>query len=79
MNKTEFKIEMIKNHDNQTTIAEAMGLPQSAISARINGTTEFKQNEIYFLMKRWNLSEKRTIDIFFTDGVSKIDTIEKGA
>ena len=79
MNKKEFRVEMVKNNDNQTTLAEAMGLPQSAISARINGITEFRQNEIDFIRRRWSLSDARTIDIFFTDEVSAQDTVEKGA
>ena len=79
MNKQEFKIHMVKNHDSQKTLAEAMGLQQSAISARINGHTEFRQNEINFLIKRWGLTDSETIKIFFADEVSGKDTDKKGA
>lgn len=78
MNKTLFNIFMLKNHDNQKILAEAMGLPQSALSARINGKTDFRQNEIDFIRRRWHLTDQETIDIFFTPEVSKEDTI-KGA
>lgn len=79
MNTTLFNTYKVKNKDTQTKLAEDMGLPQSALSARINGKTEFRQNEIYFFMKRWNLSDQETVDIFFTDEVSNKDTIEEGA
>lgn len=79
MNKTLFNIFMLKNRDTQATLAEAMGLPQSALSVRINGKTEFRQGEINFIRKRWNLSDQETVDIFFTEEVSEKDTAKKGA
>ena len=78
MNKTLFNIYMIKNHETQKTLAEAMGIAQSALSDRINGKTEFRQNEINFIRRRWGLSDQEVVDIFFTEEVSKEDT-EKGA
>ena len=78
MNKTLFNIFMIKNHDNQTILAKAMGMAQSALSDRINGKTEFRQNEINFIRMRWGLTDQEVIDIFFTQEVSEKDT-EKGA
>ena len=78
MNKTLFNIYMIKNHETQKTLAEAMGIAQSALSDRINGKTDFRQNEINFIRRRWDLSDQEVVDIFFTEEVSKEDT-EKGA
>lgn len=74
MNTIEFRIQMVKNHDNQVELAKDMGMAQSALSMRINGKIEFRQNEINFIRKRYNLSDQETIDIFFTKEVSKLDT-----
>ena len=79
MNKLLFKMQMVKNNDTQASLADAMGLPQSAISARINGKTGFRQNEINFIRRRWDLSDQLTVDIFFTEEVSEQDTNMKGA
>ena len=70
MNSALLKAVMIQNGDNQTRLAEAMGLPQSAISLRINGLVEFKQSEINFIRKRYNLTDEQTILIFFDEKVS---------
>ena len=73
-----FKSYMVKNGDTLATLAEAIGLPQSAISARINGKILFRQDEINSIRKRWDLSDSETVDIFFADEVSNKDT-KKGA
>ena len=73
-----FKSYMVKNGDTQATLAEAIGLPQSAISTRINGKILFRQDEINSIRKRWDLSDSETVDIFFADEVSNKDT-KKGA
>ena len=78
MNTILFNVYKVKNHDTQSSLSEAMGMPQSALSARINGKIEFRQNEINFIRRRWNLTDEETVDIFFSDEVSKEDT-EKGA
>ena len=79
MNTKLFKIYMVKNNDTQETLGDVLHLPQSAVSARINGKTQFRQDEINTIRLRWKLSDQKTVDIFFTKGVSEIDTIEKGA
>ena len=79
MNTMLFKIYMVKNNDTQETLGDILHLPQSAVSARINGKTQFRQDEMNVIRLRWNLSDQETVDIFFTKGVSKKDTIEKGA
>ena len=78
MNTLLFKSYMVKNNDTQAILAEAMGLPQSALSARINGKIAFRQNEINFIRLRWHLSDQETVDIFFAYEVSEKDTM-KGA
>ena len=78
MNTQLFKSFMVMNGDTQTILADVLHLPQSAVSARINGKTAFRQDEINTIRVRWNLSDKQTVDIFFTQAVSKEDT-KKGA
>lgn len=74
MNTLLFNVYKVKNNDTQAILAEAMGIPQSALSARINGKIEFRQNEINFIRKRWSLTDQETVDIFFSDKVSEKDT-----
>ena len=78
MNTVLFNSTMILNKDNQTILAEEMGMAQSALSARINGKIEFRQNEINFIRRRWHLTDRLTVEIFFNEEVSETDT-EKGA
>ena len=78
MNTQLFKSFMIMNGDTQTILADVLHLPQSAVSARINGKTAFRQDEINTIRVRWNLTDKQTVDIFFVPAVSKEDT-KKGA
>lgn len=75
MNTLQFNVYKVKNNDTQAILAEAMGLTQSALSARINGKIEFRQNEINFIRKRWGLTDQETVDIFFSEEVSQKDTI----
>lgn len=70
MDKQLFRSIMILNGDTQSILAEVLNLPQSAISARVNGKTPFRQNEINLLRLRWNLSDEQTVDVFFTKKVS---------
>ncbi len=75
MNTLQFNVYKVKNNDTQAILAEAMGLTQSALSARINGKIEFRQNEINFIRKRWGLTDQETVDIFFSEEVSQKDTV----
>ena len=76
MNKKMFKVNMLKNDDTQQSIAKFLGISQAAISARINGITEFRRDEINAIRNRWNLSDHDTVDIFFNETVSQKDTVE---
>ena len=74
MNTQLFKSFMVMNGDTQSTIADVLHLPQSAISARINGKTAFRQDEINTIRLRWKLTDAQTVDIFFATEVSGKDT-----
>ena len=68
MNKQALKGLIISNDGNQATLAKAMGLSLSRLSAKINESgAEFNKSEIEFIRKRYKLSRKQVMDIFFTD------------
>jgi hypothetical protein len=58
---------MSVNGDNQTTLAEALGMQQSALSARMNGKTDFRKNEMEVIRKRYNLDAEKMQEIFFAN------------
>lgn len=70
MDKTKFLIVMTEHHDTQEKLAEDMGLPQSAISNRINGKIDFRLQEIRFIVDRYGLDADQTRAIFFAREVS---------
>lgn len=70
MNSNLLKATIIKNGDTQEKLAEAMGLPTSALNMRINGKIEFRRNEIIFIKRRYSLSSDEVDSIFFTEIVS---------
>lgn len=65
MNKRLMKAAIVRNNDTQISLAEALGLPQSAISNRINGKIDFRLREIDCIRKRYNLTDQETVAIFF--------------
>ena len=70
MNKALMKAVIAKNNDTQEALAHALNLPQSAVSNRINGKIDFRVSEITRIRKRYNLTAKETVDIFFDSAVS---------
>ncbi len=70
MNSNLLKATIIKNGDTQEKLADAMGLPTSALNMRINGKIEFRRNEIIFIKRRYSLSSDEVDSIFFTEIVS---------
>ena len=78
MNSNLLRAVIAKNGDTQAKLAEAMGMPVSALSVRINGKVEFRRNEIRFIKQRYNLSSDEINEIFFAELVSDFDTV-KGA
>lgn len=65
-----FKSKMAELGDTQVTLAAALNLSQSAISARIKGKVPFKKNEMAVIRNRYNLSNESMIRIFFPEEVS---------
>ena len=68
MNKQALKGLIVANDGRQETLADAMGLSVSRLSAKINENgAEFNKSEIEFIRKRYKMSRKQVMDIFFTD------------
>ena len=56
----------MSNHgDKQSDLASVLNLPQSALSARMNGKTDFRQKEMEAIRKRYGLSADDMQAIFF--------------
>ena len=70
MNGNLLKSIIVKNGDTITRLAEAMGLPISALSQRISGRIDFRRAEIRFIKNRYNLSSEEVDTIFFEELVS---------
>lgn len=65
MNMNLLRYFMGINGDNQSTLAEALGMQQSALSARMNGKTDFRKNEMEAIRKRYDLDAEKMQEIFF--------------
>ena len=71
MNEALLRSQMVKNGDTQDTLAAAMGISLSRLNAKINSNkAEFRQNEILFIKRRYNLSPEEVDAIFFNPKVS---------
>lgn len=76
MNGNELRAEMARHGDSGTKLAELMGIKQNTFSYKINGKFEgFTQNEIQFLIDRYNLSSEAIWRIFFAPDASRTDEI----
>lgn len=71
MNEALLRSQMVKNGDTQDSLAAAMGISLSRLNAKINSNkAEFRQNEILFIKRRYNLSPDEVDAIFFNPKVS---------
>lgn len=70
MNKDLLRSHMVKNHDTQQTLAEALGISLSCLNAKINSTrSEFRQSEILEIKNRYRLTGDDVADIFLFEFV----------
>ena len=65
MDMNQLRSFMARHGDKQSDLAKALGLPQSALSARMNGHTDFRQKEMEIIRKRYELSAESLQAIFF--------------
>lgn len=62
-----FNSKMALNEDTVDTVAEFLGIKRNTLRAKLNGTSDFKRNEINKLIARWNLTPDETHEIFYSD------------
>lgn len=76
MNKAVLESKMKLFGDNQSRIAEALGISLQRFNAKINQTdgAQFTQGEIKFMITRYNLTYVEIYVIFFGGDVSLLDT-----
>lgn len=67
MNMKLLRSQMLMHDDTQVKLAEALGLPQSAISMRMTGKIDFRQNEMEAIRKRYQLTPDQVVEIFFAN------------
>ena len=65
MDRFLLEYHMKKNNDSQEKLSEALGLPQSSLSARINGHIDFRKRELDVICKRYHLTADEIKAIFF--------------
>ena len=70
MDKALLRAAMARNEETQEELAKALSLATSAVSARINGRTDFRASEIQEIIRRYKLTPEETNDIFFNKNAS---------
>jgi len=72
MNKNLFESHMKRFGDTQQSLASAMGISLSRLNAKINERegAEFTQTEIEFIAKRYSMSGRELVAVFFDPKVS---------
>lgn len=64
--------QMRENRDCEKDLAEAIGLSRKRFAEKVHNrrNASFTQPEIATIIKRYNLTEKEVMDIFFEPNVS---------
>lgn len=76
LDKNKFRAFMALHGDTQRILATDMSLSLSRLSAKINENAgaEFTQSEILFISRRYKMTPKDVMDVFFANEVSEKDT-----
>lgn len=70
MNKNKLRAVIEEHGENQSVLAEALGISRVTLSRKINEkeqTKGFSQPEIGAIIKRYNLTSEQVQEIFFSD------------
>lgn len=70
MSKNELKAVMIRYGDRQEDLAAAIDMTPGTLSDKINGKTQFKQDEIAAIALRYKLTAEDIQRIFFAKTVN---------
>lgn len=75
MNFKELRVEMLRHGDTGRELAGALGISRQTLSRRFNAkNSDFTQNDMAIIQKRYSLSGERMNEIFFAENVSEQDT-----
>lgn len=70
MNINDLKAEIARNNLSIPKLAELIDIDKKTLYSRMNGETNFKQEEISAIAKVLNLTSDKIMFIFFADVVS---------
>jgi len=72
MDKALLRSFMVKYHETQSSLADALGISLSTLNAKINEYrgAGFNQNEIAYIKTKYNLTPAEIDQIFFANKVS---------
>lgn len=72
MDKMKLRAKMLEYGDDAITLAQALGIHRSCLSAKMNcyRGAEFTQSEIRIIAKRYKLSGEEIMTIFFNEKAS---------
>ena len=62
-----FRSVMALNGQNQNDVAELLGITPVSVSRKLNGESNFTQDEIMKLASTWELTGELMVDIFFKE------------
>ena len=62
-----FRSVMALNGQNQNDVAELLGITPVSVSRKLNGESNFTQEEIMKLASTWELTGELMVDIFFKE------------
>ena len=65
MNTNLLKAKIVENGDTQAQLAAALGISASNMNDKINGKSDFRQNEISAIRNRYCLTADEVDRIFF--------------
>lgn len=70
MNINDLRAEIARNNLSIPKLAELINIDKKTLYSRMNGETNFKQEEISAIAKVLNLTSEKIMFIFFADVVS---------
>ena len=70
VNTNLLRYHMGMHGDKQADLAKALHMPQSALSARMTGKTDFRRLEMDAICKRYGLTADDMLAVFFAQEIS---------
>ena len=70
MNNKELKVEMVRHNDTGLSLSKSLGISNTSLSLKLNGKAEFTKSEMIAIKRKYQLSDERFMEIFFTNEVS---------